>query len=99
MEQINKLLILLVGLAIGAIVYVVVIEAKSTKNIAKISENISENIAKITEDKNITVPKQAPHPYNECIKLLIDQANKENKQSDFDKMKAVCFVLADQEKN
>lgn len=63
MEQINKLLTLLAGLAVGAIVYVVVIEAKTTKDIAQIS-------------KNISVPNQALHPYNECIKLLIDQTNR-----------------------
>jgi len=38
------------------------------------------------------------HLYNECIKLLIDQVNKESKASDFDKMKTVCFVLSDKEK-
>ncbi|MDC0864647.1 hypothetical protein OAP56_01695 [Rickettsiaceae bacterium] len=38
------------------------------------------------------------HLYNECIKLLIDQVNKESKASDFDKMKAVCFILSDKEK-
>jgi len=78
MEQINKLLIFLVGLAIGAIIYIVIC--------------FTENV----ENKNVII---APHPYNECIKLLIDQVNKESKTSDFDKMKAVCFGLLEKEKN
>ena len=54
------------------------------------------NVTQTTVNMNKNV---APHPYNECIKLLIDQVNKENKESDFDKMKSVCFVLSDKEKN
>ncbi|MDC0864938.1 hypothetical protein OAP56_03210 [Rickettsiaceae bacterium] len=74
MEQINKLLILLVVLSIGINAYIVKTTVSMNKNVA-------------------------PHPYNECIKLLIDQVNKENRESDFDKMKAVCFVLSDKDKN
>jgi hypothetical protein len=76
MEQINKLLILLTGLSIGAIIYIVVSAIDMMNN------------------KNVVV---APHPYNECMKILIDQVNKENKQSDFDSMKSVCFGLLDKE--
>ena len=117
MEQINKLLIILVSLAIGAIMYIVTIDNKTAENFAKTSEGIAktsegiaksseniisdvvkaaEKVAQTTENKNIVIP---PHPYNECIKLLIDQVNKESKTSDFDKMKAVCFGLLEKEKN
>jgi len=79
MEQINKLLVLLVGLSIGATLYIVV------------------STIDMMDNKNVNVVF-APHPYNECMKLLIDQVNKENKQSDFDSMKSVCFGLLDKEK-
>jgi len=107
MEQINKLLILLTVLLIAAIIYIVV----SSNNVAVSSNNVfsktvldmtqttqkmmEKTMESIMENKNISI---APHPYNECIKLLIDQVNKENKQSDFDKMKTVCFGLLDKEK-
>ena len=110
MEQINKLLIILVSLAIGAIMYIVTIDNKTAENFAKTSEGIAktseniisdvvkaaEKVAQTTENKNIVIP---PHPYNECIKLLIDQVNKESKASDFDKMKTVCSGLIEKEKN
>ncbi|MDC0864747.1 hypothetical protein OAP56_02235 [Rickettsiaceae bacterium] len=97
MEQINKLLIFLVGLAIAAIVYVVYdMTGKFSDITSKFAETVEKSIEKTVENKNMVIP---PHPYNECIKLLIDQVNKENKDSDFEKMKAVCFVLSDKEKN
>ncbi len=49
-------------------------------------------IVLLISDKDITKTYQ-PHPYNECIKLLIDQGNKEDKGCDFDKIKSVCFEL------
>ena len=77
MEQINKLLILLTGLSIGAIIYIIVSAIDMMNN------------------QNIVAPT---HPYDKCIKILIDQVNKENKQSDFDSIKSVCFGLLDKEK-
>lgn len=101
MEQINKLLILLTVLSIAAIIYIVV----SSNNVAVSSNNVfsktvldmTQTAQKIMDNKNVNVVF-APHPYNECMKLLIDQVNKENKQSDFDSMKSVCFGLLDKEK-
>lgn len=84
MEQINKLLILLTGLSIGAIIYIVVSS----------NELFSKTIVGMMDNKNVVV---APHPYNDCMKILIDQVNKENKQSDFDSMKSICFGLLDKE--
>ena len=91
MEQINKLLILLTGLSIGAIIYIVV----SSNNVTMSSNNVFSKSIVMMDNKNVAV---APHPYNECIKILIDQVNKENKQSDFDSMKSVCLGLLDKEK-
>ncbi|MDP4708824.1 MAG: hypothetical protein NWS20_02320 [Rickettsiaceae bacterium] len=84
MEQINKLLILLTGLSIGAIIYIVVSS----------NELFSKTIVGMMDNKNVVV---APHAYNDCMKILIDQVNKENKQSDFDSMKSICFGLLDKE--
>jgi len=91
-EKWNKLIILITGLAICAIIYIVTIDNRT-------SESIVENVTKITENKNVITPTPPPHPYNECIKLLIDQVNKENKESDFNKMKTVCSGLLEKEKN
>jgi hypothetical protein len=91
MEQINKLLILLTGLSIGAIIYIV----SSSNNVTMSSNDVFSKSIVMMDNKNVAV---APHPYNECIKILIDQVNKENKQSDFDSMKSVCLGLLDKEK-
>jgi len=110
MEQTNRSLVFLVGLAflvIGvAFVSVTCVMSNLTEKIDNISNNISktsesmaqtmsQTFIKVTEDNDVVTP---PHPYNECIKLLIDQTNRENKESDFAKMKAVCSVLSTQEK-
>ena len=101
MEQINKPLMFLTGLSIVAIIYIVV---SSNKVIISSNEVFSKTIVDMMDNKNITnknvtvVPVPLPHPYNECIKILIDQVNKENKQSDFDSMKSVCLGLLDKEK-
>tara|TARA_B110000503_G_scaffold7870_1_gene10699 strand:- start:5141 stop:5431 length:291 start_codon:yes stop_codon:yes gene_type:complete len=92
MEQINKPLMFLTGLSIVAIIYIVV---SSNKVIISSNEVFSKTIIDMMDNKNVAV---APHPYNECIKRLIDQVNKENKQSDFDSMKSVCLGLLDKEK-
>ena len=98
MEQINKLLILLTGLSIGAIIYIVVSSnnvTMSSNNVTMSSNEVFSKSIVMMDNKNVAV---APHPYNECIKILIDQVNKENKQSDFDSMKSVCLGLLDKEK-
>jgi len=87
MEQINKLLIILVALAIGVMTYI-------TLDVVKTAKSITSDVVRAAENKNV-----APHPYNECIKLLIDQVNKENKESDFEKMKLVCSGLLEQRKD
>lgn len=51
----------------------------------------------INSNKNITITSPL-HPYNECIKLLIDQANKEQVKFEQDKAKNVCFDLLNQSK-
>lgn len=77
METINKLLVICVISAIIAICFVVHKFLDYTNN-------------------NITVPYHNivyTHPYNDCIKLLIDQANKENIKFDQEQSKSVCFEL------
>ena len=91
MEQINKPLMFLTGLSIVAIIYIVV----SSNNVTMSSNDVFSKSIVMMDNKNVAV---APHPYNECIKILIDQVNKENKQSDFDSMKSVCLELLDKEK-
>ncbi len=81
METINKLLI--------AALVIVSIAASGT---------VAYIIALFLSNKDITAtyppePPVQPHPYNECMKLYIDQANKEGSKCDFDKAKAICFDL------
>jgi len=99
MEQTNKLLMLLVALALIVIAYVVSKMDNVANNISKTSESMAQTMAqsmsqtfvKVTEDNNVVTP---PHPYNECIKLLTDL----NKANDLDKIKIVCSGLLDKEK-
>ena len=102
MDHINKLLILLLAFSIAGSIY----SNSSTNNsfsktvtnmndnITHAVENMADNFTRATENmihnKNV---EMAPHPYNVCIKLLIDQVNHENSKSDFNEMKSVCYEL------
>ncbi len=78
METINKWLIALVLLCSIISAYIV-----------KTAFNTIEKTVPTIDGKII----QPFHPYNECIKLLIDQANHENSNFDSEKAKSVCFNL------
>ena len=63
---------------------------KMAHDMIKAIESFAIMVPSMTDNKNVEI---APHPYNICIKLLIDQVNHENSKSDFDKMKSVCYEL------
>jgi hypothetical protein len=85
MDSINKLLVALVFSAIIGICYV------AELNLRK-DELYNERDVKITTAQDIALT-QPLHPYNQCVKLLIDQANKESKKFSPEETKSLCFDL------
>ncbi len=102
MEKVNKSLIFIIVTLIAAIVCVILSSNNVMKSsndtivttTASMNASMNASIASIMDSQHNKNLEVAPHPYNQCIKLLIDQTNKENKEADFDKIKSVCFELA-----
>lgn len=92
MESINKLLVLIIiiiSITFGfTMCYVIHMfnEIFTKKDLVNLS---SQELISLSGKSIISID----HPYNECIKLLIDQANKENIHFEQEKAKSVCFEL------
>ena len=87
MERTNKLLIILV---FGSLI--TVLGALGT--IAYVTKQfLDKNLVATSANSHLIQTVTNSHPYNDCIKLVIDQANKESIKFDHEKAKSLCFDL------
>ena len=111
METINRLLIILVMLAIIACAVISItitsffIEGNKVAihTVEAISNNIMEKVLEASKNKSILSTDNerniiTTHPYNECIKLFVDQAHESKIVCDYEKAKSVCFELLNKNK-
>jgi hypothetical protein len=59
-----------------------------------VAQSTAEAVSSVKANKNIII---APNPYNECLKLFIEQV-KVAKEFDFEKTESTCFDLLDSTK-